>query len=70
MAKKTLVFEENNGVFPVRLYQRGRDSFTVEYGKQIKDWLTYGQAARELGECLMHLMAYEGRLDNRERGER
>jgi hypothetical protein len=61
--KKTLCFEETTG-FPVRLYQTGRNSFTVEYGKQEHKGLSYGRAAHELGECLMHAMACEGRLDN------
>jgi len=54
----------------VGLFQDGIDSFTVVYGKQIKGKLTYGQAATELGACIMHSLACDGKLDNREKGER
>jgi hypothetical protein len=55
--------------FGVTLQQRGRDSFRVVYGKQIKDGLTYAQAAGELGAAIMHALACDERLDNREKGE-
>jgi hypothetical protein len=42
---------------------RSRD-FTVTYGSQVKDHLTYAQAARELGSCLMHALSCEGQVDN------
>jgi len=48
----------------------GRGNFSVHYGKQIKDRLTYGQAATEYGACIMHTLACDGKLDNRERGEK
>lgn len=53
----------------VGLYQRGKDRFCVVYGKQVDDDLTYNQAASALGSALMHALACDGRLDNRERGE-
>lgn len=56
--------------FPVSLVQTGVDRFTVTYGQQIKRGLNYGQAAAEYGACVMHALACEGKLDNRERGER
>jgi hypothetical protein len=55
--------------FPIQLIQTGRDRFTVRYGKQIKERLTYAQAAKELGECIMHARACDGELDNRMPGE-
>lgn len=70
MPKRTLCFEQPNGSFPVRLWQTGKDNFTVEYGLRIKRGLDYAGAAKELGECLMHLCACDGRLDNRAKGER
>jgi hypothetical protein len=51
----------------IELAQTGIDQFTVRYFKQIKSGLTYSQAAREYGCCLMHWLACEGKLDNRER---
>ena len=34
--------------------------------KQIKNNLTYAEAAAELGACIMHAAACEGKLDNGE----
>ncbi|MBO4228140.1 hypothetical protein [Bradyrhizobium neotropicale] len=65
---KQLCFEYPYGAFPVRLYQTGFDRFTVEYGKQVRQGLSYGAAAAELG-ALMHMAACDGRLDNRTRAE-
>jgi len=56
--------------FPVSLIQTGRDRFTVTYGKQVKAGLTYGEAANELGGCIMHALACESKLDSRMKGER
>jgi len=33
--------------------------FAVVYGLQVKERLTYVQAAHELGECIMHAIACE-----------
>jgi hypothetical protein len=55
--------------FKIKLEQNGFDNFTVVYFKQITRDLNYAQAAHELGECIMHALACEGRLDNREPGE-
>lgn len=54
----------------IALHQRGRDNFTVIYGSQVRDRLDYGEAAAELGECIMHALACEGQLDNRLKGEK
>lgn len=56
--------------YPIILSQQGIDRFTVIYGKQVTKGLTYSQAAREYGICIMHVAACAGTLDNRERGER
>lgn len=55
--------------FPVKLEQRGRDSFRVTYGLQVKDHLDYASAELELGLCLMHSLACAGHLDNRGKNE-
>lgn len=55
--------------FPITLSQLGKDSFEVTYGKQTKTRLNYSQAAHEYGACIMHALACEGKLDNREKGE-
>lgn len=68
--KKTLCFELQYTAWPIKLEQTGKDSFTVTYGLQVKQRLTYGQAATELGACIMHALACDGKLDNRMKGER
>jgi hypothetical protein len=55
--------------FPIALIQNGVNRFTVKYGLQIKAKLTYSEAASELGACIMHALACDGKLDNREKGE-
>lgn len=54
----------------VTLQQRGRDNFAVRYGKEVHADLTYGKACDMLGRAIMHQLACEGALDNREPGER
>ncbi len=70
MMKECLNVHHEGFAFPIQLFQRGKDSFRVVYGLQITDHLTYAQAATELGACIMHALALEGRLDNRMLGER
>lgn len=52
--------------FDVSLYQHGLDKFSVVYGKQIKENLSYSDAALELGASIMHALACDDKLDNRE----
>jgi hypothetical protein len=71
MARKpTLCHKVANLDFDIRLLQNGRDSFTVVYGKEIKSGLSYSQAALQYGASIMHALACDGQLDNREKGER
>jgi hypothetical protein len=60
-------FEKNQ--WPIRLLQSSPDNFTVVYGKQVTKGLTYGAAASELGSCIMHFLACEGKLDNSKKGK-
>jgi hypothetical protein len=53
------------GGYPITLEQLRPDCFRVSYGLQVRSGLTYAQAAMELGSVVMHLLACEGRLDNR-----
>ena len=55
--------------FGIRLIQNGLDRFNVVYGMQCRDNLTYAEAARELGECIMHALACDGAIDNRTQAE-
>lgn len=54
----------------VTLQQRGIDNFLVRYGRQVEAGLSYGEACGKLGQALMHQLACDGALDNREPGER
>lgn len=49
----------------IELHQTGFDRFTVYYGLSKTTHTSYAKAAQELGACIMHLAACEGRLDNR-----
>lgn len=48
---------------PVSLHQRVNDTFTVIYGAEVKAELSYADAARVLGECILHSLACLGKLD-------
>lgn len=54
----------------IELRQQGRNRFSVRYGLALYGHLDYGEAAAELGRCIMHAAACDGKLDNREPGER
>lgn len=58
------------GGLHVSLSQQGRDRFTVKYGLQIKNDLSYAAAATEFGCCVFHALACNSQLDNRTRHER
>ncbi len=64
--KKTLCYEikETEIAFGIRLFQTGKNKFTVEYGKQVDSGLSYSQAAMELGRSIMHALACDSKLDN------
>ena len=49
--------------FPVRLYQAKNGKFSVLYGAELHDGLSYDEAAREFGLCLLHALACTGRID-------
>ena len=46
----------------VVLRQQGKDKFSVRYCSHFKEDLNYAEAAAELGACLMHAAACNGRL--------
>jgi hypothetical protein len=62
-------FKSHGAGFGIELIQTGFDEFTVKYGLQIKRKLTYAEAAKELGEAIMHAAACDGHLDNRHKSE-
>jgi hypothetical protein len=58
------VFQTNDLAFPIKVEQNARGKFRVTYGREVRDGLGYGQAAHELGECMFHALACDGKLDN------
>ena len=56
--------------FDITLAQKDVDNFSVQYGKQFTEKLTYTEAALELGACIMHALACEDKLDNRTKRDR
>jgi hypothetical protein len=48
--------------YPVSIRQDGKHRFTVTYGKQVTSTLTYAEAAKEVGECIMHAFVCDGLL--------
>ena len=72
MARAKVCHEEARIIpqWPIQLIQNGVDRFTVKYGAQVDSDLTYAQAAAKYGEAVMHALACEGKLDNRQKGER
>ena len=52
--------------WPISLEQDGPNDFRVIYGMQVRENLSYSDAALELGAAIMHALACEGRLDNSE----
>ncbi len=62
--KTQTCFTTGSGKFgTITLTQQGKNRFTVTYGLQVKEQLSYDHAARELGACIMHLAACEGKLN-------
>lgn len=64
MRKPKVCLELEELEYPVRLEQTGRNKFNVVYGLQVKEGLTYEQAALELGSCIMHALACASKLCN------
>lgn len=70
MRTKYPAFTLDTLAFPIKLTQTGRDRFTITYGKQVDAGINYEAAALQLGANIMHALAYDGKLDNRKKGER
>ena len=63
--REVLAFETKLAGFPIELRQNGvgRYSFNVRYGMQHRKNLTYTQAAEDLGQCIMHALCCEGKIE-------
>ena len=46
----------------IEVRQQGRDRFSVRYGAQVDEGLTYADACAKLGEAIMHDATCEGKI--------
>jgi hypothetical protein len=60
---RNIVFE-TQVEYPIKLIQTGIDSFTVVYGQQVTKGLSYVEAAKELGCCIMHGATCQGKIES------
>lgn len=61
------VFQTTDYDFPITLEQsQATNLFKVTYGQQVTYGLTYEQAAKELGECLLHALTCAGEVTTEE----
>jgi hypothetical protein len=58
--------QETLAGFTVKIEQHEdtRALFRVTYGAQVRDNLTYTEAAKEYGLCVFHALACDGELNN------
>jgi hypothetical protein len=57
------IFDTVIAGYPIKLKPIGNDSFIVYYGESFKHCYSYEDAAKELGECIMHALNCEGVLE-------
>jgi hypothetical protein len=55
-------FQTTIAGFRIELRQTGIDRFRVQYGKHRRTGLDYENAARELGECILHACQVAGTI--------
>lgn len=64
MSKSILITKFDHEVHLTQtIDSEGFTDYTVQYGKQVTSGLTYADAARELGECIMHSLACASLID-------
>lgn len=58
--------QETLSGFTIKIEQHEdtRALFRVSYGSQVRDNLTYAEAAKEYGLCVFHALACDGELTN------
>ena len=54
------VFRLDSFGFPITV-ERGERTYRVKYGAHVVSRLSYVEAAHELGECIFHALACEGK---------
>jgi hypothetical protein len=59
---KTIYLNEQHA-YPIKLEQRASGDFVLTYGNQVQRGLSYRQAARDLGGCIMHAATCDGLID-------
>lgn len=57
------IFRTKLAGYSIELIRSSSETFTVVYGKQREINLTYDDAAKELGYCILHALQCEGKLD-------
>lgn len=60
---KEFIFETVVAGFPIKLKYIGCNTFIVYYGEAFKHCYSYEDAAKELGDCVMHALNCEGVLE-------
>ncbi len=63
MREITVNFEGSGHQYAVSIKQTSKKRYTVTYGLQVRTGLSYSEAAKELGLCLMHSMACESLIE-------
>ena len=58
------VFETEIAGYQITLMQNSKGEFVVQYGYQQYTTKDYSEAAKELGQCIMHALACEGKITN------
>lgn len=57
-----IIFETEIAGYKITLMQYARGNFLVQYGTQQYVTSYYSEAAKELGECIMHALTCEGKI--------
>lgn len=59
---KRKIFKLELDSFNIELIQTGKNRFKVIYGLQVKEDLSYNQAATELGRSILHCLSCDGKI--------
>lgn len=62
LEREPVCFKLGSLAFPIELRREARERFAVIYGKQVREGLSYSEAARELGAAIMHALNCDGEL--------
>ena len=54
------IFTLDSLAYPIAV-ERGWGTYNVKYGAHVVSGLSYEEAAHELGECIFHALACEGK---------